>query len=182
MVSLSIKPNSNLKSSWKHPLILWKPKILGGSIDISLSPIVIYHLSGVRCRAHPVKIQNFGHILTRTMLFLSQKSFHVQNGTNCAQYLLFLCYTHNLYLREFSIVSEEIYITRLPGSVPQPFLYFHSFGLSSISQKFRLSSISQKTRSSFIFKNIEVIFHISPSWVITRLHNKTKVTCWKLLS
>ena len=42
-------------------------------------------------------------------------------------------------------------------------------------KELRSSSIFKKLRSSSIFKNIEVVFHISSSWVNIRLHTKTQL-------
>ena len=41
--------------------------------------------------------------------------------------------------------------------------------------KLRSSSIEKKLRSSSIFKNIEVVFHNSSSWVKIRLHTKNQL-------
>ena len=42
-------------------------------------------------------------------------------------------------------------------------------------EKFRTSSIYKKIRLSSIFKNIEVVFHISSSWVKIRLHTENQL-------
>ena len=67
---------------------------------------------------------------------------------------------------EKDIIEEAIKNTRtrLPRAVPQPlFFLLIVFGCIIFF------------RSSSIFKNIEVIFHISSSWVGIKLHTKNQV-------
>jgi hypothetical protein len=83
-----------------------------------------------------------------------------------------------------TFVSKILLFGKLDKTIPFPLVFptalccwlnCISFRSSSIVNLFRSSSIVNLFRSSSIFKNIEVVFHISSSWVKLMLNTENQL-------